>query len=174
MRSYIFFLLILTSLNSFAQTSGEFYIGGNTAFYKFISLNLKYPKEDRQNGIEGKILFKVKIENGSLDSLEIINSISPTINQEAKRVLLMTDGNWRSESNDFLVLPILFVLEYPGRTADNTLLTKRNKLLKKGADLESLVFSDEIRRRNPLDIENLRILIATYNRLSRTEDAQKD
>ena len=63
-------------------------VGGEAAFYKFISKNLKYPKQAQRMGVEGKVYIKfVVLENGELDRIHVYRGIGAGCDEEVVRVL---------------------------------------------------------------------------------------
>ncbi|KHJ36687.1 hypothetical protein PBAC_31430 [Pedobacter glucosidilyticus] len=62
--------------------------GGNNAFWGFFSANLKYPSEDRNARIQGRVLLKFVVEeDGSLTNFKVIQTPSESLAEEAIRVL---------------------------------------------------------------------------------------
>ncbi len=62
--------------------------GGQSAFIKFLSRNLKYPVIAVEKGIEGKVLVSFIIEkNGRLSNIKILRGIGYGCDEEAIRVL---------------------------------------------------------------------------------------
>jgi periplasmic protein TonB len=62
--------------------------GGYSAFYDFISNNLKYPQRAIISGIEGKVFVQFVVEkDGSLTDIQVIRGIGFGCDEEAVRVL---------------------------------------------------------------------------------------
>jgi protein TonB len=62
--------------------------GGQSAFIKFLSRNLRYPDAAVDRGIEGKVLISFIIEkNGRLSNIKILRGIGYGCDEEAIRVL---------------------------------------------------------------------------------------
>jgi TonB family protein len=62
--------------------------GGIPAFMKFLNKNIKYPKQARQDNIEGRVILTFVVEkDGTLTGLRILRGVSPEIDQEALRVM---------------------------------------------------------------------------------------
>ncbi len=62
-------------------------VGGLSAFYKFIYDNLKYPRQARRMGIEGKVYVQFIVErDGSLTDIQIMKGIGAGCNEETLRV----------------------------------------------------------------------------------------
>ena len=62
--------------------------GGMKALMEYISTNLRYPEDAKQEKTEGRVIarFTVK-EDGSITDVNIIRGVSPSIDAEAVRVL---------------------------------------------------------------------------------------
>lgn len=62
--------------------------GGYSAFYDFISNNLKYPQRAIISGIEGKVFVQFVVEkDGSLTDIQVIRGIGFGCDEEAVRVI---------------------------------------------------------------------------------------
>jgi len=62
--------------------------GGLEAFSKYLSTNIRYPAEDKNNGIEGKVIVTFVIEkDGTLSDIKAVRGPSETLKSEAVRVL---------------------------------------------------------------------------------------
>jgi len=62
-------------------------VGGLSTFYKFIYDNLKYPRQARRMGIEGKVYVQFIVErDGSLTDIQIMKGIGAGCNEETLRV----------------------------------------------------------------------------------------
>ena len=58
------------------------------AFNNFLSNNVRYPDIDRARGIQGKVILTFVVEkDGQLTDIKVIRSVSPTLDEEAVRVL---------------------------------------------------------------------------------------
>jgi len=61
---------------------------GETGLSKFISHNIRYPREALQEGIEGRILCSFIIAaDGSVSNIEVVKGLNPSLDNEAIRVL---------------------------------------------------------------------------------------
>jgi protein TonB len=64
------------------------YPGGTTAFFRYIGLNLRYPKNNLKNKIEGKVTIAFVVDtDGSLTQIKVLNGVSPDIDAEAIRLI---------------------------------------------------------------------------------------
>lgn len=64
------------------------YPGGDEAMVKFIQSNIKYPKLERDLGIQGKVVISYIINvDGSISNLKIVRGVTPNLNKEAMRVI---------------------------------------------------------------------------------------
>ncbi|HUH32344.1 MAG TPA: energy transducer TonB, partial [Daejeonella sp.] len=62
--------------------------GGQDAFNKYISRNLRYPMMARENSISGRVFVSFIIEkNGSLSNIQVVRGIGGGCDDEAVRVL---------------------------------------------------------------------------------------
>lgn len=68
--------------------------GGVEAFVKFLGSNIRYPKDAREKGIQGRVIITFVVEkDGSLSGNKIVRGVSRDIDAEALRVLAMSP-NW--------------------------------------------------------------------------------
>lgn len=93
----------------------ERYVGGDTAFYRFLGQNMRYPASARRAGIIGTaILGFTLLPNGELTDVETVNPLSKDIDNEVIRVLIETTDNWQPSPEALPVrmyLPIAFTLD---------------------------------------------------------------
>ncbi|UKK63077.1 TonB family protein [Prevotella communis] len=62
--------------------------GGKEALMKFISENVKYPKEAEEKGLQGRVVVRYIIEkDGSISEVEIVKSVNEYLDAEAIRVV---------------------------------------------------------------------------------------
>ena len=62
--------------------------GGTNALNTFIASNLKYPPVAGANGIQGRVIVKFIVEkDGSISNVEVDRSVSPSLDNEAMRVV---------------------------------------------------------------------------------------
>ena len=63
-------------------------IGGLQSFYSFVAKNMKYPKQARRMGIEGRVYIQFVIEkDGSVTDVKAVRGIGAGCDEEAIRVL---------------------------------------------------------------------------------------
>ncbi len=91
---------------------------GMEQFYRGIAMDIKYPKEARQMGIEGHVFVEFIVnEDGSVTDHKIIKGIQKDCDLEALRVLLLQNQKWNPgrQNGQFvkqrMVLPITFKLD---------------------------------------------------------------
>jgi periplasmic protein TonB len=64
------------------------YPGGDMALMKFISENISYPAEAQNNNIQGRVILKFVVNiDGSVDRIEVLRSVDPSLDNEAVRVI---------------------------------------------------------------------------------------
>ncbi len=62
--------------------------GGEKAFYKYLSDNIKYPESALKNKIQGTVWVKFIIEkDGSISNIKAIRKVNPDLDKEAVRVI---------------------------------------------------------------------------------------
>lgn len=62
--------------------------GGNNTLLKYIGENISYPSDAHNNNIEGRVILKFVVNtDGSVDRIEVIRSIDPSLDNEAVRVI---------------------------------------------------------------------------------------
>jgi periplasmic protein TonB len=94
--------------------------GGITKFQKFLSKNMKYPKEAKRLGIEGKVFVEFVIDTTGyllMNSVNVKRGVHKLIDDEALRVI-KTLPRWKpgfsTRLNRFVrqrwVIPIMFKL----------------------------------------------------------------
>lgn len=72
---------------TFVEQNPEF-PGGDAELIHFLSQNITYPQMERDNDIQGKVLLRfVVMEDGSVDSVMVVRSVSPGLDKEAVRVV---------------------------------------------------------------------------------------
>ncbi|WP_462319463.1 energy transducer TonB, partial [Marinilabilia sp.] len=61
---------------------------GDAALHNFISRNVQYPVEAKENGIQGRVYVKFVVDkDGSIIDVRIVRGISPSLNAEAIRLV---------------------------------------------------------------------------------------
>ncbi|MCD4682237.1 MAG: energy transducer TonB, partial [Bacteroidales bacterium] len=98
------------------ESSPEFK-GGEDALMKFIEKHLVFPEEAKENGISGTVYVEFIVnEDGTLEDILIIRSVSKSLDDEAIRVIKLTSGKWKSgEQNGksvkaSMIVPVKFKL----------------------------------------------------------------
>ncbi len=73
----------------FVEETATFQGGDLTDFRKWVQENLVYPEEDLENNIFGEITVQFVVsETGEVTDVNILRGVTPTMNEEVKRVLL--------------------------------------------------------------------------------------
>lgn len=64
------------------------YPGGTNEMMQYLAKNLKYPEVCEENGIQGRVVVSFVIEkDGSVVDVNIIKSVNPALDKEAKRLV---------------------------------------------------------------------------------------
>ena len=62
--------------------------GGMGALMSWLSQNIKYPVEAAENGVQGRVLIQFVVEkDGSISDVKVIQSVDPSLDKEAARVV---------------------------------------------------------------------------------------
>lgn len=100
-------------LHSFSDPMPSF-PGGQTAFYDYIKSNLKYPKQAKENGVEGHVLLNFIVESdGSISDVLLQKGIGYGCDEEAIRLIEQSSPWISGKINDKpvrvqFILPITF------------------------------------------------------------------
>ena len=64
------------------------YPGGMQALFEYLSQNLKYPEDAKEQKIEGRVIAIFVVEtDGSISNVEVVKPVFPSLDAEAVRVL---------------------------------------------------------------------------------------
>jgi TonB family protein len=102
------------------------YPGGMDALYAYIAKEIKYPKQARRLGVEGRVDVEFVVEkDGTLSDVKAIDGIGAGCDGEAVRVVqnagTFTPGTQRGKTVRVrMVLPIIFKLNDGKKNEDNT------------------------------------------------------
>ena len=100
----------------FPDVEAEF-PGGTEALMKYIKDHLKYPAEEREMEIQGRVYVEFIVEkNGEITGVKVIRGVSENLDLEAKRLVMMMPDWKPAESRGYPVrskarLPITFKLD---------------------------------------------------------------
>jgi len=93
-------------------------VGGKSSYFRFIQENLKYPKESKSKGIEGRQFVLATIsENGEIIKTEVYRVLEADIDQEALRLISELPYTWIPAQHEgknveaTVALPVLFRLK---------------------------------------------------------------
>lgn len=71
-----------------ADQEPEFSKGGLEGFFQYMTKNIRYPKEAKRAGIQGKVVVKFLIEkDGTVNHVRVWRSADPDLDQEAVRLI---------------------------------------------------------------------------------------
>ena len=64
------------------------YPGGNAAMMSYLSQNMRYPAQAREEGVQGRVVVSFVVEkDGSVSNVRVTRSVSPELDSEAKRLV---------------------------------------------------------------------------------------
>lgn len=62
--------------------------GGREELFKYLAYNVRYPIDAAKNKIEGRVLVTFVVEHdGSISNVNVVNSVYPSLDKEAIRVV---------------------------------------------------------------------------------------
>lgn len=86
------------------------YPGGMSELMKFIAQNIKYPADALQGKVEGRVIARfVVCKDGSISDIEIMRSVSPSLDAEAVRVLKLMP-KWKPGRQRGRAVPVKFTV----------------------------------------------------------------
>jgi periplasmic protein TonB len=84
--------------------------GGQSALMQFIGENVRYPSEAERNNIQGRVVLKFVVNtNGSVDRIQVLASVDPSLDAEAIRVVNSLP-KFRPGKQGGVPVPVWFVL----------------------------------------------------------------
>jgi TonB family protein len=87
------------------------FAGGESALYEFVRANVKYPLEARLNNVEGTSYVNFIIEkDGSVTGISVYKGVSKECDEEAMRVVKITEGMWKPGRVDGEPVRVVFTL----------------------------------------------------------------
>jgi protein TonB len=105
--------LKVTELHNKVNSQPEF-PGGNKGLSKYLTKNIKYPRNSRTSSSRGKVIVCFKIEkDGKISNVQIVKGVNKVLNKEAKRVV-SNMPNWKPSFENgitistLLRIPIVF------------------------------------------------------------------
>ena len=89
--------------------------GGMEAYLDFMAKNIKYPAECEKNGVEGRVLVDVVIdEEGNVTEPKVKKSVDPLLDAEALRVVKMMP-KWTPGMNEGKAVKVLYTVPFTFR-----------------------------------------------------------
>jgi TonB family protein len=99
-----------------AEKNPEFINGGISGMYKYLSKNIKYPKEAKKAKVSGRVYIKMVIEkDGSIGEVKVLQGIGYGCDEEAVRVI-KSMPNWKPAYQNgnpvrmYYQMPVVFKL----------------------------------------------------------------
>lgn len=84
--------------------------GGQKKLFKWLSANIKYPKEAQANKEQGRVIVRFVIDkDGKVTDAKVVRSISPSLNKEALR-LIKAMPRWKPGEKDGQPVAVRFTL----------------------------------------------------------------
>lgn len=90
--------------------------GGLSAMNLYLSRNIRYPEDALKKGIQGKVIIRFVVDKtGELDDIQVIRSIYPSLDAEAKRVIKAMP-KWKPGKQNGRVVRTSFTIPVSFRT----------------------------------------------------------
>ncbi len=93
------------------------YFGGYDSLMTFLQQNLIYPEEARKQKIVGTVYIEFFVkQDGSLDQFVVKRGVNTLLENEAIRLIKLTNGNWNSgiqngkKAKSLMIVPVKFQL----------------------------------------------------------------
>ena len=103
------------------------YEGGESALMKFVQTNIRYPSDAWEAQIQGREIVSFIIRpNGTVDSITVKGKLWPSMDAEAKRVVALTEGNWKPGKQQGRDVSVKFILPIMFRTSGGPLTSVSN------------------------------------------------
>jgi protein TonB len=104
----------VTSVSKQLNSIPEF-PGGNKELHKYLTNNIRYPRNSKNSSTRGKVLVSFKVEgNGEITDVSVVEGVNKILNKEAKRVVNnMPNWNPAFENgiaiSNVIIIPIIFL-----------------------------------------------------------------
>jgi TonB family protein len=86
------------------------FVGGQPAMWEYMGNNMKYPKEAKDAGIEGKVMVEFIVEtDGRITNTKVLAGVAPALDAEALRIVSESPA-WNPAKNNGTVVRQRFVL----------------------------------------------------------------
>jgi TonB family protein len=146
----------------------------------YLQREFVYPPISVENGEQGTVVIKFLITNqGKIDSIEILNKVSSSIDKESIRCLKTTESKWTSaklKDNNItisLIVPIYLKIAKSGKGEDYY-INKGDKYYSKMDYKNSLSNYSEAIKLNPFNSGILEKKIDCEKKLNQTLDLERD
>ena len=107
--------------------------GGMKALMEYISTNLRYPEDAKQQKTEGRVIARFTVKkDGSIGDVNIVRGVSPSLDAEAVRVL-SDMPKWEPGMQNgkavatLYTVPVMFKLDKEGAASDITIFFFKQK-----------------------------------------------
>lgn len=95
---------------SYVEQMPEFE-GGDVALLNFLGSTMEYPEAARKAGKEGLVVVAYTVNtDGKLSDFELMKGVSKEIDEEAIRIIKMTDGKWSPGKQNGKAVPVKYTV----------------------------------------------------------------
>lgn len=86
------------------------FVGGDKALYEYLANNIKYPKREKQIGVEGKVYVEFVVgKKGEITNVKIKKGVSEALDAEAIRVI-KSMPNWLPGKQNGRAVKVIYVM----------------------------------------------------------------
>ena len=87
------------------------YVGGNSEMNKFLSKNIRYPRDAEQKGIEGRVIVGFTVDKaGNIADVYLVKGIMASLDNEAMRVVKLMP-KWKPGKNNGVPVRVKFKVD---------------------------------------------------------------
>lgn len=180
-KAFFFLLFFTFPLISFAQDGSPFNMSGPQAIPESVLLEiLKYPTEAARAGVEGRVVYKIKIdESGKIEGFTLVEEGNPLFQLESLKAINYLKAGWYPElmelkpnSQDYLVVMSFSIVD--SRTDPEERLAQVKKWIEKDKSKKALKTLDQLIKKYPYEKDYFQLRGQVFAEMAREKESQKD
>lgn len=147
----------------------------------FIAPQLRYPAIAAMNCLQGTVILRFTVKyNGEIDFIKVINPVDPEIDEEAIRVVMLSNGLWQGGSingkpSDIeLTFPVTFQFKPDCSRGITHYIKKGLKLFEKSDYINAIICFSEVIKMDPYNKEIINKRIQAKKMIKDTLGAKED
>ncbi|MBN1989062.1 MAG: TonB family protein [Bacteroidales bacterium] len=149
--------------------------------HNFIALQLRYPLNAAVNCLQGTVILKFMVKhNGDIGNIKVINPVEPELDEEAIRVIKLSNGLWHGgtvngkPSDIELTFPITFQLKPDCSDGITHFINKGLKYFNESDFSNAITCFSEVIKRDPYNKEIINKRIQARKMIKDTLGAKED